>query len=476
MCCAQFEKTFHPLATRNSGLHVRRKYLEQKKDTGEQKFQDERTDFQRDRDRILYSQAFRRLIHKTQVCFTGEMNENIRTRLTHTLEVAQIARSIARQLNVNEDLAEAIALGHDVGHTPFGHSGEKVLSDILDGTDTKIKNDFNLDPDQLKIGFKHNFQSVRVLMKLEEGYGEIDGLNLTYPVLEGILKHTKIFPKKSSEKIPVNYYDIVNNEAFFIDQPFSVTIEGQIVALADEIAQKCHDIEDAIVGDFNSRKIILAHLETLINQGLLKGIENQDCVGFHENCAFIKPKHIKQFTSWIIGKIILDSIVEITKNMNRYMMKKSNDKLVSDWYPITEDLATDFKVLSGNILFQKLITIQKQFVITNQKIDRENGKSRFILRRIIKAYLTNPRQLDDSVLKKYSAICELKGLKDEINKMDVKIKNIRYLDSDIFELYKDEIIKDNHFQRILCDYISSMTDLFAILEYQKLYSGDRIGE
>ena len=118
----------HPLATKNTGPHIVRQYSEPEKNTGKQKCHDERTDFQRDRDRILYSKAFRRLIHKTQVCFTGEMDEIIRTRLTHTLEVSQIARSIARQIHANEDLAEAIALGHDVGHTPFGHSGEEVFS------------------------------------------------------------------------------------------------------------------------------------------------------------------------------------------------------------------------------------------------------------------------------------------------------------------------------------------------------------
>ncbi len=469
------EKILHPLATKNQGPHIRRKFLESKKDTGKQKFQDERTDFQRDRDRILYSQAFRRLIHKTQVCFTGEMNENIRTRLTHTLEVVQIARSISRQIHANEDLAEAIALGHDVGHTPFGHSGEKVLSDILDGTDRKIKTDFDLDPIQLKIGFKHNFQSVRVLMTLEEGYGESKGLNLTYPVLEGILKHTTIYPKNSTKKIPVYYYQIVNDDGFFIDQPFSVTLEGQIVALADEIAQKCHDVEDAIVGNFDSRKIILAHLETMIDQGLLKGIENQECVESGIDGTHIKAKHIKQFTSWIIGKIILDSVEEISKNMDRYMTRKNKDNIITEWYPITEELATD-KVLVDNKLFQKLTDIQKRFVINNHKIDRENGKSRFILRRIIKAYLTNPRQLDDAVLKKYSRICKFKELKKEIDKINVKNKNIRYIDSRMFEQYKEKIVKDNYFQRMVCDYISSMTDVFAVAEYQKLYSGDKIGE
>jgi dGTPase len=469
------EKNLHPLATKNSGPHIIRKKPEHKKDTGEQNFHDERTAFQRDRDRILYSKAFRRLIHKTQVCFTGEMNENIRTRLTHTLEVAQIARSIARQLHLNEDLAEAIALGHDVGHTPFGHSGEKVLSDILDGTDQKIKIDFGLKPEVIKIGFKHNFQSVRVLMKLEEGYGDAAGLNLTYPVLEGILKHTKLYTKNAKDKKPVYYFEIVNDSRLYIEQPFSATMEGQIVALADEIAQKCHDVEDAIVGDFDSKKIIRGYLEAMVNDGFLKGIEKQECIVLENGKYYIKMDHIKEFTSWVIGKIILDSVEEISKKMKRYMEGKSKDRIVTDWCPITEEIATD-KVLEGNFVFEKLIEIQRHFVINNQKIDRENGKSRFILRRIIKAYLTNPRQLDDSVLKKYSKICEIKGLKKEIEKMNVKTKNIRYLDGKIFDSYKDEIIQDNHFQRILCDYVSSMTDVFAVSEYQKLYSGDRIGE
>ena len=118
-----------PLATPDEGPHVLRKDPDKKEESEKETAIATRTSFQRDKDRILYSKAFRRLIHKTQVCFTGEMNEHIRTRLTHTLEVSQIARSISRQVHANEDLAEAIALGHDLGHTPFGHTGEKVLND-----------------------------------------------------------------------------------------------------------------------------------------------------------------------------------------------------------------------------------------------------------------------------------------------------------------------------------------------------------
>ena len=157
-----------------------------------------RTDFIRDRDRILHSKSFRRLKHKTQV-FLSPQGDHYRTRLTHTLEVSQIARTISRALRLNEDLTEAIAMGHDLGHTPFGHSGEDVLDELLPG------------------GFEHNVQSLRVVEKLEN---EGEGLNLTFEVRDGILNH-----KKSGNP---------------------VTLEGYVVSIADRIAYINHDIDDAI--------------------------------------------------------------------------------------------------------------------------------------------------------------------------------------------------------------------------------------
>lgn len=156
-----------------------------------------RTEFQRDRDRIIHSKAFRRLKHKTQVFISPE-GDHYRTRLTHTLEVSQVARTIARALRLNEDLAEAIALGHDLGHTPFGHAGEECLNKIHPG------------------GFKHNEQSLRVVEVLELGRG----LNLTHEVKDGILTHT-------GERLPS-------------------TLEGQIIRFADRVAYINHDIDDAI--------------------------------------------------------------------------------------------------------------------------------------------------------------------------------------------------------------------------------------
>ncbi|MBO4898462.1 MAG: deoxyguanosinetriphosphate triphosphohydrolase [Clostridia bacterium] len=156
-----------------------------------------RTEYQRDRDKIIHSKAFRRLKHKTQV-FIAPDGDHFRTRLTHTLEVAQIARTIARSLMLNEDLTEAMALGHDLGHTPFGHSGERMLNDLCAG------------------GFKHNEQSVRVCELLEDG----KGLNLTFEVLDGIAHHT-------GSEMPE-------------------TLEGQILRYADRIAYINHDIDDAL--------------------------------------------------------------------------------------------------------------------------------------------------------------------------------------------------------------------------------------
>eukprot|EP00362_Geleiidae_sp_MMETSP1317_P001961 CAMPEP_0201281672 /NCGR_PEP_ID=MMETSP1317-20130820/3691_1 /ASSEMBLY_ACC=CAM_ASM_000770 /TAXON_ID=187299 /ORGANISM="Undescribed Undescribed, Strain Undescribed" /LENGTH=251 /DNA_ID=CAMNT_0047592181 /DNA_START=53 /DNA_END=809 /DNA_ORIENTATION=- len=167
-----------------------------------------RTVFQQDRDRILYSNAFRRLKYKTQV-FLSPLGDEYRTRLTHTIEVAQIARTIARAMRLNEDLSEAIALGHDLGHTPFGHSGETLLKEIFSET------------------FSHNEQSLRIVDILEK---EGRGLNLTYEVRDGILKHSK------------GYGEI------FPDDPNKTaeTIEGRIVRIADIMAYLNHDLDDAI--------------------------------------------------------------------------------------------------------------------------------------------------------------------------------------------------------------------------------------
>ncbi|MES2049243.1 MAG: deoxyguanosinetriphosphate triphosphohydrolase [Pseudomonadota bacterium] len=177
-----------------------------------------RSEFQRDRDRIIHSTAFRRLEYKTQV-FVNHEGDLFRTRLTHSLEVAQIGRSIARNLRLNEDLVEAIALAHDLGHTPFGHAGQDALNACM--------KEFG--------GFEHNLQSLRVVDKLEERYAAFDGLNLTFEAREGILKHCALNNAKNLGDIGQRFIDKT--------QP---TLEAQLTNLADEIAYNNHDIDDGL--------------------------------------------------------------------------------------------------------------------------------------------------------------------------------------------------------------------------------------
>src|SRR5690554_5045975 len=172
-----------------------------------------RTAFQKDRDRVVHTSAFRRLEYKTQV-FVNYESDYYRTRLTHTLEVAQVATSIARALGLNEDLAETIALAHDLGHPPFGHAGEKALDELAKAVG----------------GFDHNRQSLRIVTKLERRYPGFPGLNLTWETLEGIMKHE-------------TEYDVPD---FFWEPDVQPTLEAQVVNVADEVAYNAHDLDDGL--------------------------------------------------------------------------------------------------------------------------------------------------------------------------------------------------------------------------------------
>jgi dGTPase len=182
-----------------------------------------RTEFQRDRDRIVHSTAFRRLVYKTQV-FLNHEGDLFRTRLTHSLEVAQLARSIARPLGLNEDLVEAIALAHDLGHTPFGHAGQDALNECMAPYG----------------GFEHNLQSLRVVDALEERYPDFDGLNLCFETREGILKHCS---RSNAEQLEAAEPGGVGRRFIDRTQP---GLEAQLCNLADEIAYNAHDIDDGV--------------------------------------------------------------------------------------------------------------------------------------------------------------------------------------------------------------------------------------
>ncbi|WIJ23752.1 deoxyguanosinetriphosphate triphosphohydrolase [Devosia sp. RR2S18] len=184
-----------------------------------------RSEFQRDRDRIIHSTAFRRLQHKTQV-FLHHEGRHFRNRLTHTLEVSQMARSMARALRLNEDLAEAVALSHDLGHTPFGHAGERALHAAM--------SPFG--------GFDHNMQAIRIVTRLENRYAEHDGLNLTWETLEGILKHNGPL---TGDGAAVEALDQIPAVAGLRPETHA-SLEAQIAAIADDVAYNAHDIDDAL--------------------------------------------------------------------------------------------------------------------------------------------------------------------------------------------------------------------------------------
>ncbi len=194
-----------------------------------------RSDFQRDRDRIIHSTAFRRLAHKTQV-FVPHEGDHYRTRLTHSIEVGQLARALSRSLGLDEDLAEAVALAHDLGHTPFGHTGEEVLDAAMAAHG----------------GFDHNAQTLRVVTKLERRYAAFDGLNLTFETIEGLAKHNG--PLREKDGAPVAAYRERGVPGIFLEEdaarPLALdtyaSAEAQTAALADDIAYNAHDLDDGL--------------------------------------------------------------------------------------------------------------------------------------------------------------------------------------------------------------------------------------
>ena len=279
----------------------------------EEKFDDFRTAYQRDRDRILHSWAFRRLKHKTQVFF-NEKNDYFRTRLTHTIEVSQIARSISYALKVNEDLAEAISLAHDLGHPPFGHAGEEVLNQ-------KMKN-FG--------GFNHNEQSLRIILLIENKYIEFNGLNLSWETVEGLIKHNG---KINNPRPFIKHISNLNN----IQLNTNTSIEGQIASIADDIAYISHDFDDG----FNSG---LLPIKLLNNLPLVGNILSRIC---KNNDDLSEQLIISEMIRKLISILIADIIDQAKKNL--LILKPSNSDDIRNYKtPIicfSEQMLKDIKVL-----------------------------------------------------------------------------------------------------------------------------------
>ena len=246
-----------------------------------------RTEFQRDRERIIHTTAFRRLEYKTQV-FVNHEGDMYRTRLTHTIEVAQIARAAARALKINEDLTEAISLSHDLGHTPFGHAGQDILN--------KCMKNFG--------GFEHNIQSLRIVDKLENVYPNFPGLNLSFETREGILKKCN---KTRAKKLG----DIADR---FLKKEQS-SLEAQLTNLCDQIAYNNHDIQDGI----RAKKISLEQLKTV---PLFK---SQMILALKEHPKITESQIVNETVRRIINLLVSDLILNSNANIKNYNIKTPND-------------------------------------------------------------------------------------------------------------------------------------------------------
>lgn len=408
-----------------------------------------RNDFSKDRDRILFSKAFRRLEHKAQV-YSHEKGDHFRTRLTHTLEVMQIARSIARNLGLNGDLTEAIALGHDIGHTPFGHTGEQILNEVMNGKDDlggKIS--FKMDYD----GFKHNYYSLKILDVIERKYDGQRGLNLTWQVLEGILKHTKIKKEDESWKLERFMQDSRNktllNELINIEEDertFSVTLEGQIVEVADEIAQRQHDLDDGLRDkdlrlDYDKiTSQICSFIDETISKisdkkksdkfeiELLKKFKNNiSSRKISKNKNYKWNSLIRDVIDYFIRDVTLNSIKNIC-NIDFKGFEIHNDKKIVKKRLISLSEA-------GTEIDSKIENYIKNQILNSYNVNRFDGKAIFIIRQLFKAYYQNPRQMPKYRLKMLSRLIKensnnIYEIKFRINE---KNKDITYLHDVNFE-------------------------------------------
>jgi dGTPase len=379
--------------------------------------EDFRTQYVRDRDRIIHSRAFRRLKHKTQVFIPFE-GDHFRTRLTHTIEVSQIARSAARALGLNEDLTEAVALGHDLGHTPFGHSGENVLDDLLRKSH----------PDAGR--FKHNYQSVRVVDRLERRYDE-PGLNLTDDVREGILKHTgwrRDFP------FPLDFVEGLRFES-------AGTLEAQVVNWCDEIAQQTHDLEDgiALAGEDAIEALAVSRVARAARGG-------------GRDPAVRRASLIRGMIATLTSDLVDASRSRIERWMDAggistpEQFSERREKLPGDLVAFSDD---------GKRLYAELRQFVYRHVIHSFPVSRHDGRARRVIAGLYHAYIENPRLLPDSVLEVLHQDLGVRFLR-EVPLPEVK--------AEVERSYRTQ----PGFYRSIADHIAGMTDSYCIAEYREL--------
>ena len=316
-----------------------------------------RDDFQRDRDRIVHSTAFRRLVYKTQV-FLNHEGDLFRTRLTHSLEVAQLARSIARSMGLNEDLCEAISLAHDLGHTPFGHAGQHALDEVLRQADPASS------------GFEHNFQSLRVVDELEERYPDFDGLNLTFESREGILKHCS---RRHAEELEAREPAGVGLRFLDGTQP---SLEAQLCNLADEIAYNAHDIDDGVRSG-------LLDYEQLLALSLPRR--------FHQEALDAFPR--------LQGRRLLYEMIRRMLSEQVYDLAAASSTLIASRGPATADdvrLAGMPLIAFGDSMGSGLAEVKvflRRALYRHPRVVRTTEGAKAVIRRLFEIYTAEPDQM-----------------------------------------------------------------------------------
>ncbi|MDA9753242.1 deoxyguanosinetriphosphate triphosphohydrolase [Candidatus Pelagibacter sp.] len=337
-----------------------------------------RSPFQRDRDRIIHSASFRRLKHKTQV-FVNTEGDHFRTRITHSIEVAQIARSITKYLNLNEDLAETLSLAHDLGHTPFGHAGEDALAECMHKYG----------------GFDHNLQTLRIVMFLENKYFKFKGLNLTLETLEGLLKHNG--PVKDTNLVnKLIGLKSFNNKINFNTYP---SLEAQISSISDDIAYNNHDIQDGINAN-------IFRLEELMEINFFKKIYNK----YKKK---INKKNYKLASYQIIRDsidlMIKDLLANTVQNLKKKKIKSYKD--LSNCKQLLVNFSDELKIYDKEIKF-----FLKHKMYNNKSVLKKNQKGKMIINKLFQLINLRPRKFmskDQLSKDKYRAISDfISGMTD----------------------------------------------------------------
>ncbi|MGB1068681.1 MAG: deoxyguanosinetriphosphate triphosphohydrolase [Henriciella sp.] len=320
-----------------------------------------RTPFQRDRDRIIHSSAFRRLKQKTQV-FVAHEGDHYRTRLTHSLEVAQIARSVARTLGLDEDLAETMALAHDLGHPPFGHAGEDQLDECMQDYE----------------GFDHNAQTLRVVTRLEQRYPDFDGLNLTWETLEGLIKHNGPLLRsgQSFDTLPAGFRDYPKLMELEISQYGGP--EAQVVAIADDIAYNNHDIDDGISAGLFS-------IDDMLDLPLVGDVFRQVR---KEYPVLDRSRLVFESVRRLIGHWIDDLTTETNRRVDKFRPETAADVRAMDepLIGLSQQLEGEQKALRA-FLYERMYK--------HYKVNRMRSQGKRILKELFQLFMDEPETLPD---------------------------------------------------------------------------------